>query len=788
MQVNSRAGDNLMTALEIQSLFLSRIFILLALLSPGVAFAQTLITFEEVPPATVLTHQYGAKGVHFQGATTYTSSVAHSGHNALYSVAPNIEAFTWPGPLVITFDSNQRSVQLYAGTDFTQPVVATLTAFNAAGVAIAHDGPRTLPAQQINSLMKVSVAQPAIRRVELLYANDGNEIMDDLQFEGLGVVNPPKTPPKVVISSPLPAQKTNAATFTVRGKVTGPSLEPKASVRVHIPRPPGSTTTADYTYPITLVKTAIPNTRTFSQVVSLGVGTQAITVDAENTVGLHGTANVLIDSLPDALRARVAAEGNLGAFVFGSVTRSPECTYAVYANGAAAATNATTSVARTVVFQKWLALQDQGRFPQLGCSLSDARVVPTNGTAQDFASGRIYSSPAGTFFVPPVFTAAIDVLGGEAGVGLPTSDPTSDSRPAFVTWLFQRFVRSGITLPSTLEIRGDSPRLYVERQAGDGSLFDGILRPSNPTIVQAFDCSTTAGPCPVAAPPDEPLFSGATALCHNKEFNWKALVDGVIGDQPDPPEWVPIKGHYVQTPIWGVLFDVHLANGDNPFSHNNHFEPCPTPVLEALVNEKICPSDWDLKIRPLPGFRSMVAQNRDAVQIEFERVDFQHQLVGYGDPTPGDMVFASGRFVVDCGHGGDHLDSFKTEIHPPSVYTAVRSITYNGRPATEADTWANRFFAGGNAPTDAVDFDIYPPPRPSPQAILAASTPGNQTGLVSVTFKSLGPFGPFRVHITATPGTPEIDKYGQMKMRTDDNVFGFDGRLHVYWDCSNGPC
>ena len=30
------------------------------------------------------------------------------------------------------------------------------------------------------------------------------------------------------------------------------------------------------------------------------------------------------------------------------------------------------------------------------------------GLPQDFAGGRIYSSPSGVFFVPPVFTAAID--------------------------------------------------------------------------------------------------------------------------------------------------------------------------------------------------------------------------------------------------------------------------------------------------------------------------------------------------------------------------------------------
>jgi hypothetical protein len=438
------------------------------------------------------------------------------------------------------------------------------------------------------------------------------------------------------------------------------------------------------------------------------------------------------------------------------------------------------------VFQKWLALQDQGHFPQLGCSLSDERAV-TGARAQDFAAGRIYSSAGGAFVVPPVFTAAIDVLGGESGVGVPTSDPTSDSRPVFATWLFQRFVRSGVSLPSTLEIRGDPPRLYAERQAGDGTLFEGLLRPSNATIVQSFGCTTTAGPCPVAAPVDEPLFGGASALCNNKEFNWKRLVEGTLGSTLDPPEWVPIHGHYVQTPIWGVTFDVHLAHGDNPFSHRSHFEPCPTPALEALVNETICPSDWDLKIRPLPGFGSMVAVHRNAVQVEFERVDFQHQLVGYGDPMPGDLVFASGRFVVDCGHGGDHLDSFKTEIHPPSVYTAVRSVTHNGRPATEADVWVNRFFAGGNASTDAVEFDIYPPPRPSPQATLGASTPGNQAGAVSVTFNSIA-FGPVRVRVTATPGRPEVTNFGEMKMRTDNVPFGFDGRLRVYWNCPGGPC
>ena len=761
--------------------------LLLAIFAARLAAAQTTITFEEFPAGTELRNQYANKGVHFRGATIYINSAPHSGKNVLYAVPPNVEAFTFPGSLPIDFDAAQRSVRLFAGTDGSEPVTATLTAFDASGKAIAHDGPRALPAHQVKTMMEVRVPQAAIRRVELLYANNGNETMDDLVFEGLPVGELPRTPPKVIIGSPKPAQQTSDGVFTVEGTVSGPRLDSHAVLRVHIPRAPGSSTTADYSYPIELADTGPPDVRSFSQVVSLGVGPQTITVDAENSAGKHGQASVVIDALPSAIRARLRQEGGnavLGAFLFGSVTAFANCSYAVYATGAIASVNGATSAVRGPVFRKWLAKQDQQRFPQLGCSQGEERAVAATGRAQDFAGGRVYSTPSGAFFVPPVFTAAIDVLGGEAGVGLPLSDPTSDSRPAFNTWLFQRFARKGVVLPSTLEIRGNPPRLFVERQAGDGTLFADVLRPNNPVIVEAFDCATTAGPCSSAAPPDEPLMTGTAAFCNGKEFNWKQLVSGVFGGTPDPPEWVPIKGHYVQTPIWGALFNVHLANGDNPFAHHSSFEPCPTPTLEALVNEKICPSDWDLKIRPLPGYRSLQPEGRDAVQVEFERVDFQAHMVGYGDPTPGDLIFASGRFIVDCGHG----PKFKTEIHPPSVYASVSSATHNGRPSTQADIWVNRFFAGGNGPGDAVEFDVYPPPRPSPQATLGASTPGDQAGAVTVTFKSMGPFGPFRVRITAKPGRPEVTKYGEMKMRADDEVFGFDGRLKVYWSCPGGPC
>src|SRR5436853_446782 len=137
--------------------------LLLAIIGPYSATAQTTITFEEFPSGTELRNQYAAKGVHFRGATIFTNNAPNSG-------------------------------------------------------------------------------------TRVLYANDGDEVLDDLVFEGLPVTNPPPDPPKVTIKSPTANQPTNQNTFTVTGTVTGPRLDPHAVLKVHIPRPPGSSTTADFTY------------------------------------------------------------------------------------------------------------------------------------------------------------------------------------------------------------------------------------------------------------------------------------------------------------------------------------------------------------------------------------------------------------------------------------------------------------------------------------------------------------------------------------------------------------
>jgi hypothetical protein len=259
------------------------------------AAAQTTITFEEFPHRSELRNQYAAKGVHFGGETIFATTPTHSGKNVLYSVSPIVEAFSFPGPIRMDFDGSQSSVRLFAGRAGTEAESATLTAFDATGKVVMRDRPKTVAPGALNTQLEVHAATPVIRRVELLYANDHNELMDDLTFTGSAGGGLPTQPPTVVFTSPKPGQQTNAATLLVDGTVTGPQVDPHAVLKVHVQRPPGSSTTADFTVPIVLADRG-PNTKVFSQTVSLGVGPNTIAMDAENSAGLHGNATVVVDA------------------------------------------------------------------------------------------------------------------------------------------------------------------------------------------------------------------------------------------------------------------------------------------------------------------------------------------------------------------------------------------------------------------------------------------------------------------------------------------------------------
>src|SRR5215813_11404671 len=420
---------------------------------PGPAPAATILTFDDLPNSTIVTNQYGSKGVSFHSAVVIRESTAHSGDRVLYSGNP-VDEFN-PGPLIIDFASGQRYVKLYAGTPFSQ-ITGTLTAYDASGNVLVQDGPRDIVRGALTTSMQVTASSAIIRRVELLYPGTAFEIIDDLEFDGDAPPPVPDTAPAVTITAPsvcagCRSPQTSDANYVIEGNVTGRQLASQAQIKMHLIRPPGSTVTSTYTYPVTLNGTGAR--RTFTLPVRLGLGMTTITAEAENSGGLRGQASSSIMYLPQAIRDRRAQAADLGTLLFGGgASPTAGCTYAAYTNGTVALVNGQTFVIRGGIHSKWLSLRDPlTGYPRLACpGGEDHQVVAAvgsngqqfyDGRAQNFPGGRIYAHAAGSYLVPLAFAAAIDQLGGETVTGLPVSDPTSDSRPMFQTWLFQQFRR-----------------------------------------------------------------------------------------------------------------------------------------------------------------------------------------------------------------------------------------------------------------------------------------------------------------------------------------------------------
>lgn len=742
------------------------------LLAPRAWAASTLLNFEDLPSGTLVNNQYGARGVVFRNAFLTTRSGAHSPTRVLMAGNPSGEFH--PGAMRIDFSAGQALVRLFAGVWFagSRPN-GTLRAFDANGVLVASDGPRVV-ADTHTTLFQISRPTAVIRRVELTYDDASFESIDDLELDGQVAPPVPTAPPAVSITSPANGQQLTAGTVTVSGTVTGPQVT-GATLRVQFERPIGSTATNVFNYPLTLVGTG--DTRTFSQVVTLGIGPQRISVSAQNTAALTGTASSVPERLPQEIRTRWAAAGGaatFGAFGFGR-DLGANCTYAVYANGALTLSNGVTRLIDGALLQKWLAMPDTVQYPRLGCATTESRGV-LGARAQDFQQGRIYAvGTAPGVFVPPAFASAIDSLGGEGAMGLPLADPSSATQDPYYVWKFQRLRRPWSPLDTTLELRGDPTRLWVYRQGGDGTLYDGTVNVGTATIVESFPCSSTSGPCDLVTPP-EPAFSKPGAYCGNTTFPWGTLA-AFAGDPTsvgwDPPEWAAVFGHEVQTPLYGVASEVKLSSGDNPFAHEHTYTPCPltnpADVAQWLADETICPSDWDVFVRPLPGHRWMMPSGLDHVAIEVERGYAQHFFVGYDDPRRGDLIFSSGRMIVDCGHL-----PYKTEIHPPSVFGMMRTVDHIGRPATQADIWVTGFYSGGT-----VEFDVMPPPRPSPTAILGAVWPLGGELDMSISFDPATIAGNLRVRVNAAPRTPRVTSLGELEWQTGR---GYEGRLLLYWN------
>ena len=202
------------------------------LVAAPLAFAQTLLDFENLPPGTTVNDQYAQQGVRFSDAFLATDPAARSGTRVLRTVNPAAEVFN-PIPLKMAFVRPQTRVKLFAMSPGT-PRNGTLKAFDLNGAVIAQDGPRMVTADRFTTMFQVSAGQPRIQRAELQLENAAHYAIDDLEFDD----STTNTPPVRVIETAQPAAKDNPA---VAGKFP-PDFrlgQPPASAGSKAPEPGG---------------------------------------------------------------------------------------------------------------------------------------------------------------------------------------------------------------------------------------------------------------------------------------------------------------------------------------------------------------------------------------------------------------------------------------------------------------------------------------------------------------------------------------------------------------------
>jgi hypothetical protein len=707
-----------------------------------------VIDFEDRPAGAIINAEYSSRGVIFAGAYLEGHPNAHSGNRILRSVPPGTEVFT-AKPLQMRFTGPMSRVALFAGNLPGVTGNGTLMAFDANNALVGQDGPKPVPGNAFTASFEVRAPAPRIVRAEFHIADSAHVAIDDLTVEGT-TAPLPTSAPAVAIANPVEAAVLDEGPVELRGTVTGASLLDTMTLRIRRGLPEGSTA-PDSNNDVTLSGSG--TTRTFSLPYNALVGPYTLTAIAKNAANLESTATVRFSVVPSAIRARFESSG--GAGVFGSLrfgAHDGDCTLAVYENGLIAAPPTGTLVVMGRIFTKWLATREQGSFlSRLGCPTGEEREALAGARAQDFRRGRIYATTNATAYVPAVFRDAIEALGGEATTGVAVTDPT-DSSGAMQTWLFQRFAR--LDLPgveaSTLEIRGSPAVLYVER-VGDG--IDGVGLTANgntPTVYRTFPCDGNLGPCTVTRPEyDRPVVTQCNGMYP-------------VGS---PTEWQSLTGKYVHTPVTGWVHSSRLSCTDNPLTHDYQM----TNNSSRCEVTDVFPSDWNVGIRPLAGFGSRTTPDQTYMEIEFEAYYAGYFFAGWGWPIAGDLVVTNGRWIMDCGHS-----PVKAEIHPPYLLSHSRMRKRpDGRLETLAEIWVN-----GHYPGSEILLDLWPPPRPSPDAFLTITKPVDAGAAAGMNLSMRTSYSGVHIRFTAPFREVPIDESGKMHWMTGR---GYEGEWTIGW-------
>jgi hypothetical protein len=512
---------------------LSLLIVPLLWLTVSRAASAATVDFDSFPPnvpafanGAPLSVQYGSLGVIFD----YPSPSDAPRILAPTSPAPSSGAYLAVGPdfahelndleFRIKFSSAQRSVQMRAATSCTG-ATGTLTAYGEGGLEVLDVDSQLLGTGATSVLLSVAtttavIREVVVRAVPALGSNPCNEFIDDLSFEG----DPPPVPgapPAIVLSAPTSgdSDRTQVA-LTATGTVSGSSLWPNVYIYlVSLDTPSGQPTTESFFTFLTQDQgTGIPFSRLLRSAGGLPIGHYRVEALVQDKTGQQAQASVTFANIPP-----ISPDPSLGAFRFSVLEQN--CQMLFYQNGTVAyfpGGSPQTRAVPTVIAEKWRTVNSPILGPQrtLGCPIADPDISVQTWTAQDFERGRIYAPTVGAArYVPRVLTEAIDKVAHPPSdlakefyqVGWPVADPEWALLSEDPVWVFQRFAQNDLGPASwnTLEIRGRTPFLYVERVGGDVQelveakivRLDDSSKPyvdgSTPTQWLQFPCTRPAG-------------------------------------------------------------------------------------------------------------------------------------------------------------------------------------------------------------------------------------------------------------------------------------------------------
>jgi hypothetical protein len=743
------------------------------------------ITFDE-PPGT----SYIQKGVFWPSSAQiitlsdkYPQSTASSGSKVLVSGDTGKEFD--PNPLTIKFTRDVEKVFVKTGVPWDshgKPVTIVLRGYNING-KLLHVQSQTIKGPTgMTVAIGVAVPYPYKTSIRKIVLDCGwFEYVDDIEIWYKAGTAPavPAKPPVVTITSPT-TPETITGKINITGSIKGEGLDPELI-------PPKLI----ISYPISPESKKLGVPAYFETDLVLGVnlhwifvidgkpflgfslpfaldylGKNTITIKATNIAGKTGQAQVTTEYFPESIAKEYTKHLDtwkktaFGEFIWGK--RLGECTFAIYQFGGIFTSPAGTYPVWTKIFAKWKSLTSpsqplgllgyptsKSRYPEgkrwgseWGSREQTVRTI-TDASCQDFAKGRIYDGPKGTYYAIEPFVSAMDKLDFDANFGIPVTDPVQQNKQ-LLPRLWQKFEPtnssqyfSGLTY-STMEITDNPRRLWIATPDILGFIRVGTLGkiPSRiPTTWRSYPIGQIGEPCSnvVGLIPSHGVPSSRPKRSYNYlsyDCGWTTYPWGV-------PAWVHVMGKKSITSTIGTVRSSGLSSIDY---HMCHY--CSVAIQDGV--------DWCPKIYPDPGYEDILGEKNEYLEIEYEWC-----LVGYplpidpkdsskgeipGQLEKGDKLFVAGRWITDCGHD----DPYKTEIHPPAVMINMFTKTWQGKPATIGDmVYFDWWYPG-----ESVEADIYPPPRPEPDAFPAFSLPKWDAGTVQ--YELLPKDCPNHVHLRIT--------------------------------------